>query len=111
MPADFDGWCRLATEDPQTFERLRSRRIEEAIASAPAARQQRLRCLQWRIEQERRRAPSALAACVSLSHMMWDSLAGENGLIDALHCSTRPLPNAKVLPFGEHRQSQGCSLP
>ncbi|RLJ20658.1 hypothetical protein DJ031_05220 [bacterium endosymbiont of Escarpia laminata] len=39
---------------PEDFERLRLAAIDEFIESAPEERRQRLRCLQWRIDQERR---------------------------------------------------------
>lgn len=81
---DFDQLSELAMQNPDLFESLRRQAIDEVIAKAPQAQQQRLRCLQWRIDQERRRSGSALGACIRISRMMWKSLAGRGGLLDHL---------------------------
>ncbi|RMG38516.1 MAG: DUF3135 domain-containing protein [Gammaproteobacteria bacterium] len=81
---DFDEWATLAKEDPQAFEKMRLAAIDEYIASAPDTHRQRLRRLQWRIDQERRLARSPMSACLRISHMMWDSLLGKGGLRDQL---------------------------
>ncbi len=70
---DFDGWRELARRDPARFERLRSRAIEQLIERAPAARRQRLRGLQWRIDAARARSRTPLAATLRISDMMWES--------------------------------------
>ena len=75
---DFDRWAEIARTDPETFEAMRL----EAIASAPEDNRERLRCLQWRIDQERRLARTPMAACVRISRLMWRSLLGPNGLQD-----------------------------
>ena len=77
---DFDTWSELAKTDPGAFEALRLEAIEAVIASAPEANRERLRRLQWRIDQERRLARTPMAACVRISRMMWRSLLGPNGL-------------------------------
>lgn len=71
---DFEAWHALANRDPERFEALRHRVIDAAIRRAPAERQQRLRCLQWRIDTVRRRSGSPLAATIRISGMMSDSL-------------------------------------
>ena len=71
---DFDRWSQLAQDDPEGFERLRSRTIEFHISQATEAHQARLRCLQWRIDRIRETAKSPMAACITISEMMWDSL-------------------------------------
>lgn len=81
---DFDHWSDLASSNPEAFEAHRNRLIEDAIRNAPAHRQHRLRCLQWRLDQVRSRAHTPLAACIRMSEMMWDALAGEGGLRDTL---------------------------
>lgn len=81
---DFDAWSAVARNDPAAFEALRSEAIEAAIARAPAASRDRLRCLQWRIDQERRLAPTPLAACERISRMMWQRVAGPAGLTERL---------------------------
>jgi hypothetical protein len=101
---DFDEWAALAAADPAAFEARRAEVIDEFIRQAPACRQQRLRRLQWRIDQARRLSPTPLSACMKLSQMMWDSFAGDGGLNDALnslHRGEHPphRSQAAVLPF------------
>ncbi|MCP1676886.1 hypothetical protein J2T57_004059 [Natronocella acetinitrilica] len=81
---DFDSWSRMARDNPDQFERQRQAMIETMIRSADPVRQQRLRQLQWRIDQERRRARTPVAACVALSRMMWNQVYGETGLLSAM---------------------------
>ena len=81
---DFDSWSRMAREDPAAFEQHRSALIEAMIRSADPERQSRLRRLQWRIDQERRRAGTPIAACMALSRMMWDQVYGPGGLLSAM---------------------------
>jgi len=103
---DFDLAMELARTDPEAFEQYRQDIIEVLIARAPERNRHQLRCLQWRIDQERERASNPYAACVRLYRMMWDSFAGQCGLIDTLrnsHASARstrqPLAKATILPF------------
>lgn len=81
---DFDAWSRLAAVDPDAFEKMRQAAIDEFINRAPRKRQQRLRRLQWRIDQERRASATPIAACIRISRMMWDRIVGENGFIQSL---------------------------
>lgn len=101
----FDRLKELAARDPEAFEALRRRSIEEMLARVPADRRERLRGLQWRIEQARARAPNPLAACVTLSRMMWDSVYGEHGLLATLQGfpHERNRPRAPVVEFPSDR--------
>jgi hypothetical protein len=90
---DFDTAMELARTDPEAFEQYRRDVIEALIARAPERNRQHLRRLQWRIEQERKRASNPLSACVKLYRMMWESFAGECGLIDTLQ-NTRNSPHS-----------------
>lgn len=74
---DFAEYAEIARTDPQGFERLRQRMIDELIEQAPAARQPRLRGLQFQIDMTRRRAKTPYAACVGISRMMWDAFDGQ----------------------------------
>ncbi len=101
---DFDAAMELARTDPEAFEQYRQDVIEALIARAPERRRQHLRCLQWRIDQERKLASNPTAACVKLYQMMWESFAGECGLIDTIcnaHNSRHNMeslkPKAKVI--------------
>jgi len=86
---DFDAWRVLASRNPEEFEAERRKVLEAVIARAPEKRRQRLRGLQWRVDQVRGRSSSPMAACISLADMMWESFAGENGLRDVLHGDPR----------------------
>lgn len=105
---DFDEWFELAKRDPETFETRRQESINEFINSVPQDKQQRLRCLQWKIDRVREKMPTPLAACVAISDMMWDSLDTLNQLYN--DCETvsgvdtgkrvlKPLPNAEIVKF------------
>ncbi len=96
MAFDFDRWAELAKADPQAFELWRDAIIEEAIQSAPADCHQRMRGLQFRIDLERRRARTPLKACMRISSLMWQSVMGENGLLDALNGMGRTLQGAPI---------------
>jgi len=106
---DFDDWAELAQSDPAGFETRREQAIEALIARMPEHKQQRMRCMQWKIDQVRSRAGSPMAACIKLSEMMWDSLTGPGGLKDSLdrmsNLDTTPLPNADILAFESSRPS------
>lgn len=96
---DFDFLTGLARSDPSAFEQMRLHAIESYIAALPPERQQRMRRLQWRIDQERRnRTP--MGACVRLSRMMWDHLLGPGGLVGLLQGDADETRQcAKVIPF------------
>lgn len=102
---DFEKLRALADRDPEAFEQERRVLIESALARVPERHRQRMRGLQWRIDQERRRCKTPMAACISLSRMMWDSVVGNQGLLDVLHNGRRgasATPRAKVLPLRRH---------
>lgn len=114
---DFNEWLRLAQQDPEIFESARLDMIDEAIQSAPEEQRAKLRCLQWRIDQVRRRSNTPLGACISLSHMMWERVVGDEGLLEHIGRLRGPYmvedgprrSSAKVIPF----YPEGChkSLP
>lgn len=82
---DFDQWLMLANTDMSAFEALRRETINRVIEQAPEEQQDRLRRLQWRIDQERRRCKSPMGACIRISRMMWDQVMGKGGLVERLH--------------------------
>lgn len=100
---DFEQWSRLAVQDPEGFEAMRRELIDKLIESASERCRRRLRGLQWRVDQVRQQAPSPMAACVSLSSMMWDSFAGEDGLAETLNrqgsAKRLKLEQARVIPL------------
>ena len=101
---EFEKWATLASTDPLSFEQLRQDKLAACIERATGERQQRLRCLQWRIDQIRNQnKDSAMAACLAISELMWDTFQhlsevlhnqGENGLN-----SPAPLAAADIIPF------------
>ena len=107
---DFDSAMRLAQDNPDAFEQYRREAIDGLIERIPARNQERLRRLQWRIDQERIRSGNAMSACVRLYEMMWDSFAGERGLVGQLHhvqdmCNSGNPParaTARILSFERH---------
>jgi hypothetical protein len=100
---DFDHWAHLAKTDPAAFEIRRAAVIEDVIQRMPRHKQQRMRCLQWKIDQVRSQANNPMAACIKLSEMMWDSLVGPGGLREVLERmvegDVQPPPKASVLEF------------
>lgn len=106
-PFDFDTWATLAKEDAAAFERRRKELLEQFIAQAPQHMQERLRRLQWRIDAERRRHKHPLKSCMALHAMMWESMYGSGGLLEALNSlrdpllgqSQRPARSGDILPF------------
>ena len=101
---DFDDWAKIARQDPERFEALRREAVESLIDSAPAHQRRRLQGLQWTIDRERERSSNPIAACIRLSDLMWERLAGEGGLLEALTTfanqttsEKEPRPSATVL--------------
>jgi len=105
QPLNFDDWKALAKSDPDAFEVRRKQVIEQFISSVPPERQQRLRRLQWRIDMERRRCSNPVKSCLRLYTMMWDSVYGDNGLLEALQHGlsdthlTKDKRSANILSF------------
>ncbi|UCC55807.1 MAG: DUF3135 domain-containing protein [Gammaproteobacteria bacterium] len=110
-PQDFDEWAKLAATDLPAFETQRKRVIEAAIRQAPTCKQQRLRCLQWKLEQIRNTARTPMVACLRMNRMLWDALAGDGGLLARLHEATcdgahpgnHRATKAKIIPLERHR--------
>ena len=100
---DFDSWASLARKNPQAFEIKRRNIINQAISRAAPGRQQRLRCLQWRLDQIRNTSHTPLAACLRMQAMLWEKLAGDAGLLACLQgLTSHPQPRrhtATILPF------------
>ena len=103
---DFDHWAALARQDPESFETERARVIETAIRQAPLQKQQRLRCLQWKLDQIRKTSSTPMVAGLLMNRLLWDAVAGEDGLIERLNylqavdgCRKMPRFNEEILPF------------
>lgn len=107
---DFDRWSSLAEHDPESFERLRCEAIDGLIESVPVHMQQRLRGLQWRIDQVRGQSRTPMDACLRLSDMMWERLVGDGSLLETLNTlldigsePREPKPSAEVVSLHRHR--------
>ncbi len=97
---DFSQWAEMARTDPEGFEAMRDEALQEFIRTAPEDYRQRLSGLQFRIDLERRRSKTPLAACIRISQLMMSKLHDE--FIPALRMDTPPEPEkdrARVLPF------------
>lgn len=102
---DFDQWSRIAQQEPEKFEAMRQKMINDLIAQAPAHLQQRMTGLQWQVDQIRNQASNPMAACLQISQKMWANVLGDSGLLKALqepHEIIKTLedtPSGKVLLF------------
>ena len=74
IPQDFDEWMMLAKSDPDQFEEKRRIKIESFFSNIPEEKLQRLRGLQWQIDQTRKLADNPMASCIAISNMMWESV-------------------------------------
>ena len=108
LTIDFDEWSKLSQSDAEAFERRRREVIDSIIAESPEHMRERLRRLQWRVDAARRRYKHPLKSCVVIFNMMWDSVYGEHGLLDALngltHADAQPARGkadipARILPL------------
>jgi len=102
----FDDWLELAINDPEAFETARTAAIQGFLSSTPSHSRQRLTGLQWRIDMIRDKSKNPMAACQAIYSMMWDHLAGEHGMLEALKTlandglhTLEPVHNADILPF------------
>lgn len=110
LPA-FDDLVTLAQDDPAALEDLRMQLVNAVIDSAPPHLQPRLRGLQFRIDMERRRAKTPMAACIKISAMMHDTFERLRvALLDASRLAmgevatarpsqAPPTTSATIIPF------------
>lgn len=115
----FEDWRQLHETDPEAFELRRKEALEAVILAAPADMQQRLRGVQFRVDMERARAGSDLAACLKAHSMMWDSLVRlrdalselsdlqKDGMLGAVARAPTEVRTATVIPFRAASGSRG----
>ncbi|NOY62640.1 MAG: DUF3135 domain-containing protein [Gammaproteobacteria bacterium] len=117
MKFDFDEWLKLSKSDPAAFDRKREEAIQGLIAAAPERSQQRLQCLQWRIDMERSRKHSS-PAHERIFNMMYGSVYNKGGLLHQLRALTGECPpiavggkagagSSTVIPFTAERVGNG----
>ncbi|MGI9327281.1 MAG: DUF3135 domain-containing protein [Pseudomonadales bacterium] len=121
LPA-FDVMLDLARNDPDQLEVLRKQLTDAVIGQAQCeAHKRRLEGLQFRVDMERRRAATPLAATIRISEMMAQSLADlhrslvtpieEQAAERASVAAGRPQPlrtesdSARILPFSPPLES------
>jgi|GEM_PF-822025 len=110
---DFESWSKLAQDDPDAFEARRVKAIQALIETCPDHQQQRLSCLQWRVDQVRERAKTPLAGCLRMSKMMWDRVLGKGGLmtlLDQLSIYSKAYPKQPNLNYAPPQKAQVLSL-
>ncbi len=105
---EFDVLVEMARNHPDRLEALRQELTEEVINGADNDRhRKRLEGLQFRVDLERRRARSPLAATIRISEMMCHSLADlHRSMVTPLTTERHEVPaeNAKVLAFASRAQ-------
>lgn len=101
----FDALRDLAERDPEGFEALRAKLIDDCIRRSSTRNHRRLRGLQFVIEARRRIARSPMAALLDLQAMMYDSLLGLQHalLFQQPTCTPVATECARVLPFRPRR--------
>ena len=86
--SSFEEWfaemVALAREDQEIFEQKRRELIAKAIEEAAPENRLRLERLQWRIDREREKAKTPLAATIRLYDMLMEMVYGEGGLVQTL---------------------------
>tara|TARA_R110000782_G_scaffold49668_14_gene108077 strand:+ start:2329 stop:2706 length:378 start_codon:yes stop_codon:yes gene_type:complete len=87
---DFNDWAKLAEENPDAFENKRQQVLQSVIDQSSPKIRQRMQGLQWQIDQVRAASPNAMASCLKISQMMWDTTIGEDGLVCHLQRLTDP---------------------
>ena len=104
LPA-FDVLVDMARNDPQRLESLRQQLTSRIIENAPTEqKRKRLEGLQFRVDMEREKARSPLAATIKISEMMCHSLADlHRSMVTPLADNAQPPvqqeKGAKVLQF------------
>lgn len=93
---DFSEWAELAKNDPEGFEKKRREIIDQTVDRCLDHNKQRIRGLQWRIDQQRRISSSPMDACLKIYGQMWERFAGEeDGLNSHLQALNLGDPSTK----------------
>jgi len=114
LPA-FEVLVDMARNDPQGLETLRRSLTNAVITAAPNEEaRRRLLGLQFRIDMERRRAGTPLAAAMRLSELMCRSLAKLHRSIiepETLREETAHLRASNVVPIAVNASSRKAPAP
>jgi len=93
---DFDEWMRLAKEDPDAYESMREKMIQDVIDSTSPEVKRRMEGLQWKIDQIRTTSTNPMSSCLKISQMMWENVTGEDGLLDHMRQLSDPVQEQKI---------------
>ena len=93
---NFDEWAKMAKEDPEAFENMRSKMIQDVIDSTSPEIKRRMQGLQWQIDKIRSTSTNPMASCLKISQMMWDNVLGEDGLLENMRALNSPEQFAKL---------------
>lgn len=105
---EFDKLREMAQRNPEELEQLRVQLCDQLIQEAPEQYRRKLRGLQFRVDMERRRAKSPMAACIAISGMMHDSFDRLRQVLNEAAGNTHPgfdqpaetqTEEGKILPF------------
>lgn len=87
---NFDEWARLAKEEPEAFESMRQKMIEDVIENVAPSVKPRMEGLQWQIDQVRSKSANPMSSCLKISQMMWENVTGEDGLLENMRQLSEP---------------------
>lgn len=93
---NFDEMARLAKEDPDAFEIMREKMIQDAIDNSSPEIKQRMQGLQWQIDKVRSTSSNPMASCLKISQMMWDNVLGDDGLLENMRLLNEPQQIRKI---------------
>lgn len=94
---NFDEWVRLAKENPDAYEDMRKKMIQEVIDDTSPEVRRRMEGLQWQIDQIRSTSTNPMSSCLKISQMMWDKTIGEDGLLDHMRRLSEPSQISKAV--------------
>ncbi|RRJ85290.1 DUF3135 domain-containing protein [Aestuariirhabdus litorea] len=70
----FDELMQLVQSDPEQFDALKARLIDQQIQDAPRHLQSRLRSVQFQADIKTRNSTNPVSRCVVLSNLMHEAL-------------------------------------
>ena len=69
----LDNLFAWAESDPDLLDEWFDQQVNDLIAGAPEKHRRKLRGLQFKIDMERKKAKTPMAACITISRLMYDS--------------------------------------
>jgi uncharacterized protein DUF3135 len=113
LKLSFDERVKMAFENPVAYESYRQKLIEDEIQRGSIRNQQKLKCMQFRIDMVRRRSNTPMASCLKVFTLMMDYFYGEHFQVvetcKVKLCSKAPENNncrADIINFSGFRRSR-----